>query len=126
MEIIFSIPGSIRSKKNSKRIFSMGRFKKVLPSKAYCVWEKQARNQLGMMCNIDPDLPLTCPISIEAHFYVKGPLPDLSGACESIGDCLEGMFYANDKQIFSWDGSRVHHDPKRPRTEIIIRYEVAA
>ena len=40
-EIRLTLMGSIRSKKNSKRIFACGRFKKVLPSKAYEIWEKR-------------------------------------------------------------------------------------
>jgi hypothetical protein len=30
--------------------------------------------------------------------------------------------WANDAQIKSWDGSRVHHDPGNPRTEVIVRW----
>lgn len=26
----------------------------------------------------------------------------------------------NDKQIISWDGSRLHHDLKNPRTEVEV------
>jgi len=120
-EIHLTIPGSIRSKKNSKRVYARGRFKKVLPSKAYEKWEKQARLHVwGTGKAMIP--PLICPISIEAHFYYKGQRPDLSGCLESIGDCLEGILYADDGQIESWDGSRVHHDKARPRTEVVIRY----
>ena len=63
---------------------------------------------------------LLCPIIIETHFFYKGQRPDLSGACESIGDCLQGIVYADDRQIESWDGSRCIHDLQNPRTEVII------
>lgn len=92
-----------------------------MPSKAYEKWEKAARLYVwGTGKAMIP--PLTCPISIEAHFYFKGQRPDLSGCLESIGDCLEGILYADDAQIESWDGSRVHHDKARPRTEVVIRW----
>jgi Holliday junction resolvase RusA-like endonuclease len=131
--ISITIPGSIRSKKNSKRIYARGRFKKVLPSKAYEIWEKQAQQivryflygyHMETKGRIDYGFepPLTCPIHIEAHFYCKGPLPDLSGALESCGDMLEGILYENDKQICSWDGSRVWHDKDNPRTEIKVTW----
>ena len=29
----------------------------------------------------------------------------------------------NDKQIISWDGSRLHHDLKNPRTELTVEYQ---
>ena len=121
MEII--LPDSIRSKKNSKRIYARGRFKKVLPSKAYLAWEEIARlsivGQIGCgWCLLKGE------ISINAQIYYKGVKPDLSGCFESIGDCLEGIIYANDSQIISWDGSRLWHDLKNPRTEIVIMEEL--
>lgn len=123
--ITLTLPGSIRSKKNSKQVVMVGgkncpRRPMILPSKAYKEWEDQAR-RVAWLDAVVP--PLSGPIHIEAHFYCKGTLPDLSGACESIADCLEGIIYQNDKQIYSWDGSRVHHDLLNPRTEVTIRHE---
>lgn len=115
-ELKLILPGSIRSKKNSKRIFSTGRFTCVLPSKAYCEWEKIVRAQF-VNCE-----PIKHPVSVEAHIYYKGQRPDLSGALESIGDALEGIIWDNDRQIESWDGSRLHHDLQNPRTELIIKH----
>jgi len=121
-ELSIKIPGSIRSKKNSKRIFSQGRFKIVLPSVAYCEWEKQARASL--VAYQQRYFPVIGPVSVEANIYYSGQQPDLSGCLESIGDCLEGIMWENDKQIVSWDGSRLHHDLKNPRTEVIMRWEL--
>lgn len=121
MEIKLTLPGSIRSKKNSKRIYSVGRFKRVLPSKAYEVWEKEARRCAR------PEgrhvQPLTIPVSVEAHIYYKGPRPDLSGCLESIGDALQRLIWEDDAQIISWDGSRLIHDKDNPRTEVTVRWE---
>lgn len=119
-EIKLILPGSIRSKKNSKRVFKRGRFATVLPSKAYEEWEKEARRCAWPGSRVPP---LTCGISVEAHCYYRGPKPDLSGCLESVGDALEGIIWANDGQIESWDGSRLHHDLKNPRTEITVRWE---
>lgn len=121
MEIILTLPGSIRSKKNSKRIYSCGRFKRVLPSEAYLKWEKEARR-----CVRPPGRhvqPLMVPVSVEALIYYKGPRPDLSGCLESIGDALQGIIWADDTQIISWDGSRLTHDKDNPRTVVTVRWE---
>ena len=120
-EIKLTLPGSIRSKKNSKRIFATGRFKRVLPSKAYCEWEQNVRADLSMYAFFKD--PISCPVSVEGHIYFKGQRPDLSGALESIGDALEGMIWENDRQIESWDGSRLYHDLNNPRTEITVRWD---
>jgi Holliday junction resolvase RusA-like endonuclease len=128
-ELKLTLPGSIRSKKNSKRIFARGKFKTVLPSKAYEIWEKSVRGSmigrpLIQECGTPRIiLPLLDPITINAQIYFAGQRPDLSGCLESIGDCLEGIIWENDKQIISWDGSRLHHDLKNPRTELIITFE---
>jgi Holliday junction resolvase RusA-like endonuclease len=121
--IELTLPGSIRSKKNSKRIFSVGRFKKVLPSSAYTAWEQRARESwYDAVRQGDAQFmrPLTCPVHVSAQIYYKGPRPDLSGCLESIGDCLEGILWADDTQIESWDGSRLWHDLKNPRTVISV------
>lgn len=120
-EIKITLPGSIRSKKNSKRIFARGRFKTVLPSKGYCEWESKVRSELSKYAWYAK--LLLCPLSVEAHIYYKGQQPDLSGALESIGDALEGVVWVNDKQIMSWDGSRLYHDLDNPRTEITVRWD---
>ena len=120
--ITLTLPGSIRSKKNSKIACMVGgknvhRRPMIIPSKAYTDWEKQAR-KVARLSAIVP--PASGPVHIEAHFYCKGTLPDLSGACESVADCLQSIIYQDDKQIYSWDGSRVHHDKDNPRTELVI------
>ena len=37
------------------------------------------------------------------------------------GEDFKGLIWSDDAQIESWDGSRMHHDLKNPRTEIIVR-----
>ncbi len=130
MEIKVTLPDSIRSKKNSKRIFKRGKYTAVLPSKAYVKWEEQARlTTVGeaiykhgyLLSDLLKDYYFN-HVSVSAQIYFKGPQPDLSGCLESIGDCMEGYLWENDKQIISWDGSRLHHDLKNPRTELTVVY----
>ena len=122
LKIVITLPGSIRSKKNSKRIFARGKMKTVLPSKAYLEWEKKARKSVNhqLLGSVYANRLLSVPLHVNAKIYFKGQQPDLSGCLESIGDCLEGIIWENDKQIVSWDGSRLIPDKKNPRTEIII------
>lgn len=119
MVVRVTLPGSIRSKKNSKRIFKQGKFTRVLPSKAYIEWEKKARSMVGW---IYPE-GFSSPVSVNAQIYYKGQQPDLSGCLESIGDAMESCLWSNDKNIYSWDGSRLHHDLKNPRTELTVEYK---
>ena len=124
MRIELYLPGSIRSKKNSKRIYARGKMKKVLPSLAYLEWEKEARTDALLQLVKYPGFrTLSCPVHVSAVFYYKGQQPDLSGCLESVGDCLEGIIWENDKQIESWDGSRLYHDKSNPRTNISVWWE---
>ena len=126
-EIHLILPGSIRSKKNSKRLIQAGNRRMVIPSKAYMAWERQVQASIEYCCGHVYKRPLLPQgdIHVEAHVYYKGSKPDLSGALESIGDALEGYVWANDGQIVSWDGSRLHHDLKNPRTEVTVRWEAS-
>ena len=121
MKFTITLPGSIRSKKNSKRIYARGKFKTVLPSKAYCAWEKEARHFATGMLRGLLEAPFGGPIkNVKVTAYYKGQQPDLSGVCESAADALEGIVWTDDKNIMAWDGSRLHHDLKNPRTDIEI------
>lgn len=119
------LPGSIRSKKNSKIPTIIGGKKKprraiILPSKAYQTWEKAALSEVKAQY---PHLePIISDVHVRAIAYIRGGLPDLSGMTESVGDCLEKAgVIQNDKQIKSWDGSRVLRDKDNPRTEVEIK-----
>jgi len=126
VQLTLTIPGSIVSKKNSKIACMIGgkncpRRPMILPSKAYSKWEKQAHESL--LWQKWPSPPLTCPVHVKAFFYYKGNKPDLAGAMESISDCLQSIVWADDGLIESWDGSRMIHDLKNPRTEISISWD---
>ena len=124
-EITVVLPGSIRSKKNSKRPVRIGGKNVpsrtvILPSKAYTRWEREAQAWAWESAIVPP---LVCPLEVCATVYYSGPAPDLSGALESVGDCLEGIVWADDGQIESWDGSRRVHDLRNPRTVVVVRWE---
>lgn len=117
------VPGEIRSKKNSKRIFTNphSRKKIVIPTEAYEKW--RIDSQKWVMVSIDKQMfPIKVPLSVEAMIYYKGNRPDLSGAMESIGDCFEGCLWENDKLIMSWDGTRLEKDNAFPRIEMVLRW----
>ena len=115
------IPGAVRIKKNSRRIYGFGKFKKSLPSEAYVEWEKQARADFIMNHRRFPVITTECHVC--ATIFYKGQRPDLSGAMESIGDCLEGLVWENDRLIESWDGTRLIKDNKNPRTVVVVEWE---
>ncbi len=117
----FVIPGSIRSKKNSKRIVMAGKYPKLLPSKAYVRWEEAFRQELKLACYQKRIKPTDKPVHVQAVFYYKGREPDLSGCMESLADACEGILWENDGQIVSWDGTRKVHDKKNPRVEFAYR-----
>lgn len=120
--ITLTLPGSIRSKKNSKRIIRAGKFPKIVPSKAYKEWEERARLESRYQLP-QWHFPIFYMGNVWAKItiYYKGQQPDLSGCLESVGDCLEGIVWANDSQIKSWDGSRLIHDKDNPRTVVEVR-----
>jgi len=117
------LPGTVRIKKNSRRLFGSGKRKINLPSKAYMAWEEIARQKAFLQLRgyaRSVFLPTDKPVAVKVLAYYKGQKPDLSGVLESVGDCLEGVVYENDKQVFSWDGSRLFHNLKNPRTEVTV------
>ena len=123
-KITLTLPGSIRSKKNSKIPTIVGGVNKprraiILPSQAYQKWEKIAAPAAKIQ--YPHSEPIISPVCVRAIAYIRGIEPDLSGMTESVGDCLEkAEIIKNDRQIKSWDGSRVYRDKDNPRTIVEI------
>ena len=92
----------------------------IVTGKAYKTWELEAWQ--AIMQQRPPGFKLfTEQVTVKVLAYYKGHRPDLSGVFESVGDCLEKLIYADDRQIEQWDGeSRVIHDLKNPRTEVWV------
>ena len=119
-EIRFVIPLNPVTKKNSQRIVKCGRYHKVLPSKAYERYEKDAKPFLH-----GRGAKLNRPCEVAALFYMNTRRKvDLTNLLEALDDVLvthEVLEDDNSRIIVSHDGSRVLHDPKHPRTEVTIR-----
>jgi Holliday junction resolvase RusA-like endonuclease len=118
--MIFTLSGSIRSKKNSKQFYKIRGRRIIVPSEAYKKWEGCARHELFIFKYQNKIECTFLPVHITAIFYYSGPRPDLQGAMESLADCIQGVIIDNDKQIESWDGSRMVHDKDNPRTVVEI------
>ena len=115
----FEIMGEPKTKKNSQRIVMCGKFPKIMPSKAYCDYEKDALWQLaGKRYGIDTRVEVKC------LYYMKTKRKvDLTNLLEATDDILvKAGVLADDNSniIYSHDGSRVFVDRLSPRVEIEI------
>lgn len=120
-EIKFTIPLSPVTKKNSQRIANCGSYSKILPSKAYVQYEKDAGYFLPQR-----GAKYEQPCEVVCLFYMPDRRRvDLTNLLEAIDDVLVkyGVLKDDDSKIVvSHDGSRVLYDPVRPRTEVTIKF----
>lgn len=115
-----TLTGNVVPLKNSRRIVRAGRRMKSLPSKRYEVWARDAGLELNRAWRGRP--PLTGPVQVTALFYRTRDTADLDNLEASIGDLLQTCrVVANDRQIRSWDNSRIFVDRARPRVEVTVR-----
>lgn len=116
---VMTILGNPATKKNSPRILKRRngvRF--VAPSAASVAWTEYAVLQLNRQTTGKTQ---TRPVHVEAHFYRKRNVGDLDNYCSALGDALQkARVIENDKQIKSWDGTRLHVDAVRPRIELAV------
>jgi Holliday junction resolvase len=123
-EIRLVIKGRPMTKKNSPRVFMIGKYPKVLPSKAYVTYEKDAVSQLTE--HFKMRLPkVDKNVQIQAFYWLpdrKGK-PDMIGLMQATADILEtAQVIVNDSQVINWDGTRMMgYDKNNPRAEITIR-----
>lgn len=116
------IPGNIIPKKNSRRLFRVGKGKRLmsLPSKEYRAWSRDA----GLAVNRwwAGASPFAGDIEVTALIYRTRAGADLDNLLASVGDLLQQCkVIVNDRQIKSWDGSRQFIDKARPRVEVTVR-----
>lgn len=114
-----------RTKKNSSRVVKVGRFTKVLPSKAFCDWQDaallEAIQTKFSLARFGVRLPITCGVQVRALVFREASIGDAVGFYQAIGDFLQAAgIIANDRQIVHFDGSRLLKDSARPRIEIEI------
>jgi Holliday junction resolvase RusA-like endonuclease len=121
--IRFVIPGAPRTKKNSSMLSFRGRAPRMLPSKAFREWNKQAQICLMLIhgeLGGSPLLPLMVPVNCRALFFLdRDWRGDAVGYYQALADALEeGGIVENDRLITQWDGSRVMVDAANPRIEV--------
>lgn len=119
-ELRFTIPLNPVSKKNSQQIVRAGSRPKIIPSKRYKEYEREAAAFIPFVAQ-----PIDCPVEVSAQFYMKtrGRV-DLPNLLEALDDVLvkHGILADdNSRIIVSHDGSRVLYDKEHPRTEVVIR-----
>ena len=118
---VLVILGRPATKKNSGQIVRVGRFHKLLPSKAFIVYEEKALEQLK-----DYDtLHFTGSLQLTVRYYLPDRRwwPDLIGLLQGTSDILQKAgIYDDDKYIVSYDGSCIAGlDKENPRCEIEIK-----
>lgn len=118
---ILILPFAPRTKKNSSRIVKIGKFSKVLPSKAYEKLEKQC---LGLLPFLWDKEPISKPINLKCYFYKdRNYKSDLVGYLQAIQDILvKGKVLSDDNHniVNNTNGSKVFLDRQNPRIEIYI------
>ena len=117
--IHYTIPVDPKTKKNSQQIITVKGRPIIIPSSAYKKYEKESRGYIT-----PPENPIDFPVNVECHFYMATRRRvDLNNLLESATDLLVAAGVLEDDNsniVVSHDGSRVHYDKEKPRTEIII------
>lgn len=120
--ITLTIPLPPITKKNSQRIVRCGSYSRIMPSKQYERYEKDAGHFLR---RIAPTEPINEPVEVTAVFYMPTRRRvDLTNLLEALDDVLVKYGLLEDDNcriIASHDGSRVEYDKDNPRTEITIK-----
>jgi hypothetical protein len=133
--VTFTIIGPPRTKKNSLRRIQRGARVYTVPSEAAVAWEASAIAQLCRQYRRDwvgrpPVVPTNAETQVEvrARIFRDADRGDLAGYIQAIGDALQGghgkskipCVLADDRQIASWDGSRLLIDRENPRVELEV------
>jgi hypothetical protein len=97
----------------------MGKFTKVLPSEAFCDWQRDVLAALRGPVARTEGLPIRYAVNCRAIFYRDANVGDACGYYQGLGDVLQALGVVdNDKRLVSWDGSRLDKDALRPRVEV--------
>ena len=126
MEAILTIPLAPVSKKNSMQIIRVGGHPRIIPSKNYRQYEKEAVGILEAIWQTFPWMndPITDPVNVEMVFYMPTHRRvDLVNLQEAALDVMvKAGILADDNSniVTSMDGSAVMYDKENPRTVIMI------
>lgn len=116
------VSGAPRTKKTSNVLAVAGRRRVVLPSAAWRRWRREATilvNGAPIGLRLEP--LLTAPVNCRALFYRDADRGDAVGYYQGLADLLEERcILGNDRQLVSWDGSRLLIDRAHPRVEILL------
>jgi Holliday junction resolvase RusA-like endonuclease len=119
MKFEATIVGSPRTKKNHSRIVRRGNFTKLLPSEAYERWEAAAVPQLRIARA--GRAPIAGDVHVAAVFYRDRAQGDLVNYMQALADTLQKAgVIQDDRQIVSWDQTRLAKDKEKPRVELRI------
>lgn len=122
------VTGAPRTKKNSQQLVQNNGVRFVIPSAAWKSWLKQAvvlvnGQELGRKL---PHALVTSNVNCKARFFRDALRGDACGYYQGIADLLQKrQVLFDDKQIVSWDGSRLDIDRDNPRTEIELETDLA-
>jgi Holliday junction resolvase RusA-like endonuclease len=116
------VVGPPRTKKTGQRIVKVGKFSKILPSKAYLDWERSAILHLTPhLAKLRDTLPLECAVNCSATFYRDADRGDACNYYQALADMLQKAgVIRNDVQIEQWDGSRLSKSDTYPRIEVLL------
>ncbi len=113
------VPGAIRLKNNPLKV----RLRKAQTDheEAYRKWKTAAR--IWALYSIDSEnLPFKEPCEVEVRIYYSGKRFELAEGLLSVGDCFEDIIWFDQKQNYSWEGSRLIEDNDNPRLDIRVRW----
>lgn len=112
-----------RSKKNSMRIVTRGKYPKLLPSAQYEAWRNEC---LAVINNDYPQnkIGINYPVNLKIVYYMKTRRKvDITNLHSAVSDMLvdAGVIADDNRDICAaYDGSRVFYDKEDPRCEITI------
>ncbi|SRR5258706_359776 len=129
------VDGAPRTKKTSNILAKAGRRGRgiVLPSKAWTAWTKSAKIEVDVGVQVPCWQPIALmqpvhsKVNCRAFFYREADRGDAVGYYQGLADLLQKRtVVVNDRQIISWDGSRLLKDAARPRVELWLEAIEAA
>ena len=116
----YTIYGDPVTKKNSARIVNVGKYPRVLPSKAYLQYRADAIAQITGAKR----LHIASPVNLKVVYYMRTKRRvDLVNLLEATCDILVDAGVLDDDNsriVVGHDGSRVEYDKQNPRAEITI------
>lgn len=124
------VEGAPRTKKTTNVLAHAGAHQRgrgiVLPSKKWVQWTRTAKIELDVgptpletWVPIAQHQPIRSDVNCRALFYRDANRGDAVGYYQGLADLLEKRtVIVNDRQIVSWDGSRLLKDAAHPRVEL--------